>query len=178
MGSASIRSQDILLLCKLIVLENPEQSRQKDLASSLCINQSEVSTGLERLAKSHLIDLESRCPSKMEVYRFLEGAIQYFFPAEYTEYTIGMPTSIFVEPLKSKILEKGIPLVWPDSSGKTKGLGLVPLYESVPEACKSDEKLYQLVSVIDALRSKKSARLREEAQFIIRKFVFGTKNEL
>jgi len=52
--------------------------------------------------------------------------------------------------------------VWSTPKGKSKGLSIVPLYRSVPFACESDQKLYEIMSVLDAIRVG-GARERAEA---------------
>jgi hypothetical protein len=171
MSIGLIKSQDVLLLCKLIVTESP--LKQKDLSASLGIHQSEVSTGFDRLIKSNLIDPHTKKPNKMAAFEFLESSVKYFFPAEVTEYALGIPTSIYVKPLSGMFIEKGVPYVWPSADGKTKGLGIKPIHDSAPMAAVHDPKLYALLAVLDAIRSFKTGRVNEVAKTEIRKMVLG-----
>jgi hypothetical protein len=50
--------------------------------------------------------------------------------------------------------------VWPDPHGTVRGETLRPLYKSIPDAARRDEKLYQALSLIDAIRA---GRARERA---------------
>jgi hypothetical protein len=177
MSVALLKSQDILLLCKLVVLEESESRLQKDLSNSLGINQSEVSTGLERLSKAHLIDAESKRPSKTEVFKFLEHAVKYFFPGVISEYTLGVPTALTAKPLRKMVIDKGPTLVWPDPKGTTKGIGLIPIHDSAAYACEKDERLYSLLTLLDAMRTFKGPRVTEQASLLIRKIVFGNSHE-
>lgn len=178
MSVAILKSQDILLLCKLLVIED-RVMKQLDLSSSLGINQSEVSTGYDRLIRSHLLDSESKKPNKMQTFEFLESAVKFFFPAETLEYTVGIPTSIFGGDLSKEILvnQKGMARVWPFADGKMRGVGLKPIHESVPHAAMLDEKLYSILAAVDAMRLFPGGRVKEQASYIIRKAVFGSKNE-
>jgi hypothetical protein len=177
MSVALLKSQDILLLAKLVIEDSEKRFKQKDLASSLGITQSEVSTGFGRLIRARLIYEETNAPVKVEVYRFFESAVRYFFPADVSEYTIGMPTSLYASPLKEEVISKGLTLVWPTKNGKVKGLGLIPIHDSIPEACANDKKLYQLISLIDASRTFLGPRVNEQISHSIRKIVFGGKDE-
>ena len=177
MSAARLKSQDILLFCKLIVSEKEKKLRQVDLSQSLGINQSEVSTGFDRLTQCHLLDPVSKIPSKRMGYEFLESAVKFFFPAEFEEYTIGIPTSIFAKPLSEVLIEKGVPLVWSSSEGKVQGLGLKPIHESVPYAASLDPKLHELLALLDATRTFKAGRVLEQTQLLIRKIVFGKDHE-
>ena len=42
--------------------------------------------------------------------------------------------------------------VWPTGKGKSRGQSIVPLYPSVVEAVLKDEKLYELLALVDAIR--------------------------
>ncbi|GAB1413422.1 hypothetical protein MASR1M97_21580 [Candidatus Desulfobacillus denitrificans] len=42
--------------------------------------------------------------------------------------------------------------VWPSAKGAARGVGLAPLYPSVPDAALRDEKLYALLALFDAIR--------------------------
>ena len=54
------------------------------------------------------------------------------------------------------------PSVWPDPEGEVRGLAFSPLYKLAPQAARSDEKLYELLVLVDALRGGR-AREREIA---------------
>jgi hypothetical protein len=64
----------------------------------------------------------------------------------------GLPTAHSAPPLASHIRSSGEEFVWPDPQGKVKGQEISPLYRSVPEAARKDPKLYEILSLIDALR--------------------------
>ena len=42
--------------------------------------------------------------------------------------------------------------VWPYAKGHTRGLAVEPLFKSVPEAALKDNRLYEYLALIDALR--------------------------
>ena len=177
MGVALLKSQDVLLLCKLLVQKKEGKVRQLDLSQDLGITQSEVSTGFDRLIKSRLIDPNTKKPNLAMAFEFLENSVKFFFPAETTEYTVGIPTSVFAKPLANLLLQKGESLVWPTIKGNKKGIGLKPIHESVPFATNLDPKLYELLAVLDALRSFKAGRVKEQSAFALRKIIFGDKDE-
>jgi hypothetical protein len=45
-----------------------------------------------------------------------------------------------------------ISFVWPWAKGNVRGHSIIPLYSSVPEAARQDDKLYELLALVDALR--------------------------
>jgi hypothetical protein len=83
--------------------------------------------------------------------------------------TRGIPTSYAAEPLKSELaLFNDLPPVWPWHDGDTQGVGLGPLYKSVPYAALRDPARYQLLALVDAIRDERgraeSGRTRFGAQ--------------
>jgi len=63
----------------------------------------------------------------------------------------GMPTAHSTAPLNLEI-SSGEIYVWPFAMGNVRGHGITPLYASVPQAAMEDEQLYELLSLVDALR--------------------------
>ena len=75
-----------------------------------------------------------------------------------------MPTAYAAAPLNAVIAPTADPPpVWPDKDGKVRGVALAPLYPTVPEAARRDSRLYELLTLFDAVRSGQ-AREREIAQ--------------
>ena len=70
-----------------------------------------------------------------------------------------MPTG-YVGPVLSPFFlpTEDLPPVWPDPEGKVRGQSFSPLYKSVPQAAREDEKLYELLTLVDAVRG---GRVRE-----------------
>jgi len=60
------------------------------------------------------------------------------------------------------------PPVWPDPDGEVRGQSFSPLYKSVPKAAQEDDRLYELLSLIDAIRGGR-ARERQMAYGEIKK---------
>ena len=44
------------------------------------------------------------------------------------------------------------PLVWPDPEGSARGQSIEPLYKSVPRAARNNQRLYESLALVDALR--------------------------
>jgi hypothetical protein len=59
-----------------------------------------------------------------------------------------------------------MPTVWPDPLGDAYGPSLAPLHPTIPEACRLDEKLYDVLTLIDAVRVG-AARERELAMTLL-----------
>jgi hypothetical protein len=60
-------------------------------------------------------------------------------------------------------MSNDLPPVWPWHEGNTRGVGLEPLYKSVPQAALRDPKLYQFLALVDAIRDGR-ARERKIAE--------------
>ncbi len=81
----------------------------------------------------------------------------------------GMPTLYAAPPLNNKILSSSEPPpVWPDPEGEVRGLSLSPLFRSVPGAARTDNKLYELLVLVDAIRAGR-ARERNIAVTVLKK---------
>jgi hypothetical protein len=79
------------------------------------------------------------------------------------EMTRGMPTIYSVDPLKALLSGSDEPQpVWPDPMGDVRGSSFSPLYKSIPKAARKDKTLYELLTLVDAIRGGR-ARERELA---------------
>lgn len=143
-----------------------ERPSYSNLADELFMSQSEVHSAVKRLKQSRLIhEAEmNEQPNLTAVEEFLIHGVKYAFPAERGSLVRGMPTSYAAEPLARLINPGKEPVpVWADSLGKVRGIEIVPLYKTVTEAAKRDPKLYERLSLIDAIRDGK-ARERKLAE--------------
>lgn len=145
-----MKAQDIIILLKIILL-GKKSWRTTDLAHDLFLSQSEVSKGLKRLQEIKLYDANSKSVAKKAFYELLIVSISYFFPASVGKISKGVPTSIGQKVLKSKIVSDH-QYIWPHINGTVKGESVSPLYPTVPDAAIKDEKLHDLLALIDALR--------------------------
>ena len=74
-----------------------------------------------------------------------------------------MPTRYAASPLKGLLVQSDEPPpVWPDPKGQVRGEAFSLLYKSVPKAIRQDQKLYELLVLVDAIRGG-SAREQEIA---------------
>jgi hypothetical protein len=152
----TLKAQDILLLLKMLSYKE-KYWRIVDFANELAISASEISMGLERLKFCGLINSDKRKLYPAAVLEFLIHGLKYVFPAHLGTITRGIPTAHSHASNKKFISD--IAYVWPSEEGDIKGVGISPLYESVPHAVQSDKKLYFLLSLIDLLRV---GRVREQ----------------
>ena len=150
-----LKPQDILVLLKLVAVGSDEWSYNR-LAVSLHMSPSEVHAAIKRSLSARLASQsENRArPNFRNLREFLIHGIQYVFIPERGEMTRGLATGIFAMPLSDLIvLPDEPPNVWPDPEGGQRGLAFSPLYKSVPKAAGEDPLLYELLTLVDVLRS-------------------------
>ncbi len=165
-----MKPQDLVILLKIIILQNKEW-KVVELASALFLSQSEVSKALERLVFSGLLDSSKRVPSKNAIFDFIVYAVKFSFPIKPGRVVKGIPTSHSASPLKSKIVSDD-KYVWPHINGTVKGESIDPLYEKAPDAALVDNKLYEMLALIDSLRVGK-VREQEIAKEELKKRILG-----
>ena len=83
---------------------------------------------------------------------FLTHGLKYVFPAELGPQTVGIPTSYARPGFNFIKHDAGDIHVWPHPDGKVKGASLLPLYQTLPQACLQDESLYSLASLVEMIR--------------------------
>lgn len=156
-----LKSQDCLILLKL--LTNPKVMwSQRQLAQTLGISLAAVNAAIKRLLEAGLLRKDKALqfvPNLHAAEEFLIYGLKYLFPAKMGEYTRGIPTSIAAPFFHNKIaLGKDPVPVWPDALGEKKGVALKPLHPSIPNALRKhpDQQLYELLVMIDAIRSGKA----------------------
>ncbi len=159
---SNIKGQDILVLLKILVKEqNFEHWSYSKLAEELCMSSSEVHAALKRAHKSRLIDNEKNYVVHSALLEFMVHGVKYCFPPELGKQTRGIPTG-YAAPFMQETIMQGndLPPVWPYAEGTVKGISLQPIYRSVPDAAVKDDKLYELLALVDMIRS---GRARERA---------------
>jgi hypothetical protein len=161
----NLKPQDVVVALKLLGYPSGRPPISI-VASDLGLSPSEVHGAIKRLRGSKLLHgpaLKDK-PNISALEEFLVHGLKYAFPAEHGEVTRGVPTSYAAEPLKSEIaISNDLPPVWPWHDGDTRGVGLDPLYKSVPHAALHDPALYQLLALVDAIRDGR-ARERNLAE--------------
>ncbi|AYF44168.1 hypothetical protein BALOs_1161 [Halobacteriovorax sp. BALOs_7] len=146
----NLKPQDIVIAIKLNILEN-ENFSMRDLASSLNISLSEISSGIKRLVFANIVASNKKRVNKSALYEFLVHGIKYAFPTTLGPIKRGVPTSFSESSLKSYVSTKDT-IVWAHADGTTKGISIEPLYRSVPEAVMQDKHLHRLLAIIDMIR--------------------------
>ena len=149
-----LKPQDVLFLLKLVAIGHDDWSYNR-LAVELGMSPSEVHAAARRaLAAQLAVRLGERPqPQRRNLLEFLLHGIRYVFVPEWGEPTRGMPTLHAAPPVSEWLVPADeLPPVWPDPEGKLRGIAFSPLYKSAPHAARQDERLYELLVLVDAIR--------------------------
>jgi len=161
----SLKPQDVLIALKVAV-SGHRKFTYASLASELGMSSSQIYAGVKRAQSARLVTAaaaEGISPIRPALQEFVIHGLRYAFPATTGTVTRGVPTAFAAPPLEALIAQEGQVLpVWPHPTGEVRGYALYPLYPSIPDACAKDSKLYEVLSLIDALRIG-AARERELA---------------
>jgi len=161
----SIKPQDILFLLKLVAIGKRDWSFNA-LALELGMSPSQVHAAAKRAVGANLAIKEEGhiAPNIRNLEEFLFHGLQYVFVPEQGALTRGMPTAYASAPMKEQFVESDEPLpIWPDPGGEVRGQAFSPLFRSAPIAAKKDQKLYDLLALVDSVRAGR-ARERDFAK--------------
>jgi hypothetical protein len=151
---------DVVVLLKIVSIGN-QPWNQKPLAEELRMSQSEISKSIARSKYAGLLDPNGKKVRKLALIDFLQFGIAYVFPQHPGALVRGIPTAHSAPPL-SQTIQSAEHYVWPSGKGKLRGQSIIPLYPSVVDAVQNDEKLHELLALVDAIRVGR-AREREIA---------------
>ncbi len=154
-----MRPHDIVVLLKILVTS--DDWLNKDLANSLYISTSEISESLNRSKIAGLIDPTKRTVFKKNLLDFLSQGLSYVFPVQVGAIVRGIPTAHSAPVFEDALIAEDV-YVWPCAAGTKKGQAVQPLYPNAVLAVQKDEKLYDVLALVDALRIGK-VREREIA---------------
>lgn len=175
-----MKSQDILLLLKLVSLEHkaqaPDAFSMRALEESVGISKSEVSSALQRcyqtgLAKPQRETGSPRANTKA-LYEFIAFGLKYVFPARVGTLVRGIATAHAAPVLAGRLMSAGESIfVWEDALGSAHGQSVSPLFKSVPKAVRQDAELYAMLALVDAIRlgnERESALAKKLLQQMLR----------
>ena len=163
-----MKSQDIFLLLKLIILEEDSflgDQSARGLAALTGIGKTEVNASVNRSIDVGLAKVRNArgmvSVNKKRLFEFVYYGLKFVFPVKPAELTRGVPTSFAAPVLSKKLFSAGdTKLVWPEAEAETMGQAVTPLYRTVTFAIKGDAKLYSYLALIDAIRIGNARELR------------------
>lgn len=148
-----LKPHDIVIPLKFIALAGVHKT-YRELSEDIYISIGEISEGVQRLKYSKIISKKGSSfrISRKALFDFILHGIPYVFPAKKGAKKKGIKTSYSAYPLNKDIVENNEIIVWGHKEGNVIGYAIDPLYEKAPLAAKKDERLYILLSLIDAIR--------------------------
>ncbi|MEG6551591.1 hypothetical protein V6C53_15295 [Desulfocurvibacter africanus] len=168
-----LKPQDIVVLLKLTTSDAKIIADWSftSLSGELFMSRSEVHASLKRAEKSKLYSSSLRRPNKLRLLEFLKHGLKYAFPLEIEgKPQRGIPTAVSAEPMSNQMGHAGTSYVWPDPEGSMEGVSVKPLYKSVPAAAKKDPKLYEVLALVDSLRSGSAREFEVASKELERRF--------
>jgi hypothetical protein len=156
MKQSSLRPHDVAVALQIAI---SPQAPYAGLAADVGISASEAHESVRRLRLAKLIGAQAfRRVRKRSLEEFLVIGVQYAFPAELGMVTRGVPTahsgpklnSHFASSSEGSAVEDV--LVWPHEDGGVRGVSVTPLYAGAPRTAKNNPALYELLTLVDALR--------------------------
>jgi hypothetical protein len=161
-----MRPQDIVIILDLISMKLPDNEndkssellnsnsyQNKSIAYSLKMSEAEVSESLRRSEFAGLIaDIKTKKVNKKAFLAFLLNGLKYVFPTHPGALVRGVPTAHSALPLSKSIVSNEL-YVWESPEGEVRGQSIIPLYHTVPDIVENNKKLYELLALIDAIRT-------------------------
>lgn len=165
-----LKPQDFYLLLVLAACRG-QGTTYPELAACSGLSMSEVHGALRRAEVARLLMFENRRPKLLApgFKEFLFHGARYAFPAARGAVVAGVPTAHAAAPLDAHIAPSADPVpVWPSMKGRVRGVALMPLYPSVPDAALRSPALHEYLALFDALRVG-NVRERKLAQQLLEK---------
>lgn len=161
-----LKSQDIVIVVKAMLLEDSKWT-YRGLAGELNMSVSTIHDGIKRADACHLFNKQNRSVMRRNLLEFLEHGVRYTFPSRRGSMSRGIPTGHAAPPLRDQIRsgEASSP-VWAHAEGQEKGYTLMPLHPAVPDLALRDEKFYEILSLIDALRNGRTRERKIAANLL------------
>lgn len=163
-----LKPQDFYLLLVLAACRD-KGTTYAELAAYSGLSMSEVHGALRRAEVARLLMFENRRPKLLTpaFKEFLFHGARYVFPAARGALVAGVPTAYAAAPLNAHIAPSADPVpVWPSMKGSVRGMALIPIYPSAPDAALRSPQLHENLALFDALRIG-NARERKLAQQLL-----------
>ena len=147
-----LKPHDLIIPLKFLAIAGAKKT-YRELGESLHISIGEISEAIKRLEYSKLIHRnESVVINRRALLDFVICGVPYVFPTIKGLKKRGVPTAYNAHPLNKAISQNSELVVWEAKDGNSIGYSIDPLYANAPLAALKDERLYVLLSLIDAIR--------------------------
>ena len=135
-----------------VMIAESQGSKFEEIAHVLGISLSKAFGGVQQLAKSGFMLPGSRRVDRLALLEFLEHGLRYVFPAAPGRLRTGVPTAHSGPILSADIDDGGEVYVWPSPNGSARGREIAPLVPKASELPLRAPKMYEALSLVDALR--------------------------
>ena len=148
----ALKPQDVIVLCKLLI-EDEKELPYARMAEELGMSASETHAAIGRLQEGRLVASGGRNVQRQAFRDFLKYGISHVFPAKESGPSRGISTA-WAAPVFDGAFNTSNepPPVWAHPKGTVHGPSVVPLYKSGPDAALKDQRLYDYLALIDAVR--------------------------
>lgn len=144
----ALKPQDVAVALRLAQV--PEAS-YLNLGADLAMSPSTVHKSVERLQLAGLLLPESRRVNRHYLMEFLEHGVKFMFPAKPGVMASGVPTAHSGPVLAEEFIADD-KFVWPDGKGDSVGQTVTPLYKKAAQLPRSCPSVYDLLTLVDAIR--------------------------
>ncbi|HEY2864631.1 MAG TPA: hypothetical protein VGK37_13515 [Casimicrobiaceae bacterium] len=164
-----LKPQDFVVALKIALIGDEGFPSYISIAAALSMSASEVHGSAKRARQARLLQRsggKELVANRAALREFALHGVPYAYPPRLGPVTRGIPTASGAPSLVGSLMESVEVPVWPHPAGQVRGPALYPLYPSVPRAAEKDSALYDLLSLVDAIRIG-TAREREIAAEIL-----------
>lgn len=157
--------QDIIVALKMAL--SHEQFTYAELSNALDMSASQVYSAVDRCNDSGLVFKNTMRANPDAILEFLLHGVKYVYPPELLSTQRGMPTAHSAPPL-SEHVQSEEHIVWPYAEGKVRGTGLAPIHKSALSAAQCDDRLYQALALVDAIRIGRARERKLASEFLVK----------
>jgi hypothetical protein len=165
----TLRPGDLVVACQLAI--TPEE-KFINIANYTGISAGECHNAVRRLRLARILLSSERRPATDILHNFLVHGAPFAFPAVLGSSTIGVLTA-HSAPTFHPSVETAERIVWPYADGKVRGQSLIPLFPAAPALATTNPPLYDVLTIIDALRVG-TTRVRKVAAELLAERLSGS----
>lgn len=162
MRQTTLRPHDVAVALQLAL--SPEDGYAA-LAEAVGLSVSEAHAAVGRLTRASLFNRDRREIIPSALLAFVISGVPHAFPPMLGPETRGIPTAAAAAPLASTF-PNAEQHVWPSALGTVRGPSLTPLYPKAIYIAARQPALYELLTLVDALRVGRARERRFAADLL------------
>lgn len=164
----SLRPVDVLVACKLFCLEEDRKDwTYAVLSRDLGISQATLHASVMRCVRAQILATTSLRIQRRRLVDLLTVAAPIVFFPDRGGLARGTVTAV----VRGEEVPR-LPYVWA-GTGDVQGVALSPVYPTAPRACLGDERLYEILSLVDTIRAGGASGEAARAAGIVGKKIFA-----